>query len=198
MATKSEDEEKCRKCWGRVGSRHKSICCDICNRWFHFKCSQLSKEEFEDYVLNTHKIWRCSYCQIYRCMKCTRAIKIKQNSICCDVCENWYHLKCTSLSITEFKKLGRLDNNDSWFCKGCIHDALPSSNLDNKQLIKLFNNKKTINNFVKQNPTQYHKFCNICNKHNNIIDKAIPCSNCKCLIHRKCTKLPAGQLENNE
>ena len=196
MVDNKLDEEKCRKCWNRVGTRHKSICCDICNKWFHYKCSKLSKDEFQGFVSNPDKIWRCSFCKIYRCHKCSLIINRKQNCICCDICNNWLHLKCTGLSISEFKEIGKLGNTNKWFCKFCIGESLPFASLDNKQFDKLFNiARKKVNKLRTPIPNQYHKFCNICKKHNNLIDKAIPCFMCKNLIHRKCTKLPVKYLD---
>ena len=195
MATINTDECVCRKCWSKVGPRHKSICCDICNRWFHFRCSKLKKEQFLEHVLNPNKTWRCCYCKVYRCKKCSLIINKKQNCICCDICDNWQHLKCTGLSLNKFKELGK--TNDKWFCKSCFNETLPFSSLDNKQFSNLFQNKKISQQQSKTSVDQYIRFCNICKKHNNLPGKAVPCSNCKCLIHRNCTKLPLKSLEEN-
>ena len=195
MAT-NHQEAKCRKCWNRVGPRHKSICCDICHSWFHFKCSKLNNESFQSFVNNPNKIWRCPYCEVFRCKKCTLIIKRKQNCICCDVCDHWVHLKCSGLSKTEFLTLGENNNSDYWYCRSCIFEALPFSSLDNYKLAKLFHASKSNHNSINHD-VRYHKFCNICKKHNNLTNKAIPCINCKCLTHRSCTKLPLKQIEYN-
>ena len=47
MASNIASDDRCRRCWSQVGPRQKSICCDICNRWFHFKCSKLTNDEFK-------------------------------------------------------------------------------------------------------------------------------------------------------
>ena len=107
------------------------------------------------------------------------------------------HLKCSGLSRTEFLTLGENDNSDYWYCRSCISEALPFSNyLDNFKLTKLLHAGKPKNN-LSNHDDRYHKFCNICKKHNNLINKAIPCINCKCLTHRSCTKLPLKQIEYN-
>ena len=195
MATINTDKCVCKKCWSKVGPRHKSICCDICNRWFHYRCSKLKKEQFLEHVLNPDKTWRCCYCKVYRCKKCSLIINKKQNCICCDICDNWQHLKCTGLSLNRFKELGK--TNDKWFCKSCFNETLPFSSLDNKQFSNLFENKKISQQQSITNVGQYIKFCNICKKHNNLPGKAVPCFNCKCLMHRKCTKLPLKSLVEN-
>ena len=130
--------QKCRKIWKQVGPKQKSISCDICNKWFHFKSSKLSKDKFNLYVKNADKIWRCSYCLIYRCKKCTKVIKhINQNSICCDICNTWMHFKCSCLSKADFKTLCQGNKDEPWFCKTCIYESLPFENLDDKQIKKL-------------------------------------------------------------
>ena len=179
---------KRRKCWNCVGPRHKGICCDICHKWFHFKCSKLNNENFQSFVNNPSKIWRCSYCEVFKCQKIYFDNRKKENCICCDVCDHWVHLKCSGLSKTEFLTLGENDNSDYWYCRSCISEALPFSSQDNFKLTKLFHASKPSCNSSNRDD-RYHKFCNICKNHNNLANKAIPCTNCKCLTHRSCTKL---------
>ena len=69
MASNIASDDRCRSCWSQVGPRQKSICCDICNRWFHFKCSKLTNDELKFFVENSDKVWRCPYCEIYRCKR---------------------------------------------------------------------------------------------------------------------------------
>ena len=162
MMTGNSISEKCRKCWSQVGPKHKSICCDICNKWFHFKCSKLSKEEFNFYSKNADKIWRCPYCAIYGCKNCTKVIKHNQDSICCDICNIWVHLKCSGLSKVEFKTLSQGNRDEPWFCKTCICESLPFENLNNKQIYKLWYKESPM--LMKSKIEEYHKFCNICKK----------------------------------
>ena len=105
--------------------------------------------------------------------------------------------KCSGLSKSEFRSLCLTNKDDLWFCRTCISEALPFGNLNSCKLAKLWvNNKSSIKN--KKHIEEYHKFCNICKRRNNLIDKAILCINCKCLSHRKCTEMPIKQLEDNK
>ena len=91
---------KCKNCKTQIGLRAKSICCDICEHWFHFKCSKISKDLFLKHVTNSQLTWRCQDCTIYRCGKCSKVIGKSQASICCDICNKWLHLRCSKLNYS--------------------------------------------------------------------------------------------------
>ena len=40
-------------------------------------------------------------------IKCTKLIPEDGNSICCDDCDGWLHLKCSGLTLKTLKKLGK-------------------------------------------------------------------------------------------
>ena len=50
------------------------------------------------------------------CVKCRKIAKEGQNKIQCNICKNWSHLKCTSLSLKDFKK----QTSTSFNCQYCI------------------------------------------------------------------------------
>ena len=58
--------------------------------------------------------------QNYKCPKCRKFFSDNQNSICCDTCENWFHLRCSGLSRKEFK-LHCEDSNKVFSCAFCIN-----------------------------------------------------------------------------
>jgi len=82
---------------------------------------------------------------------------------------------------------------DNWICRGCISDNVPFSGLDNHQFKR---------EFVKMHSNiQIHEFkriCNVCGKSNNHVKAAIPCKNCKCLIHKGCSKIPDIDINKEE
>ena len=41
-----------------------------------------------------------------------------QNSICCDNCDNWIHLRCSKIGLKAFKILNK-DENSTFFCDYC-------------------------------------------------------------------------------
>ena len=59
---------------------------------------------------------------ITNCMKCKKIVPENGNSICCDDCDGWLHLKCSGLTLKTLKKLGK-DNSPFQ----CAHSALISN-----------------------------------------------------------------------
>ena len=44
-------------------------------------------------------------------------LMLNSKSICCDNCDKWYHLGCTSLSNKIFIQLSKSD--EKWYCTTC-------------------------------------------------------------------------------
>ena len=40
----------------------------------------------------------------YPCRSCKKRIKENENSLQCDLCEMWIHLKCSHLNFIDYKK----------------------------------------------------------------------------------------------
>ena len=89
---KNNHNERCRKCF-KVFLKHDCISCSTCNKWFHFKCSNLSFEVFQEHVKDKERNWECKYCLTNKCKTCDKLVNSRQNSICCDLCNKWIHLK---------------------------------------------------------------------------------------------------------
>ena len=53
----SSNNENCCKCLKAI--KGDSICCSTCNKWYHFKCSNLKKEVFKQHAKNDQLIWDC-------------------------------------------------------------------------------------------------------------------------------------------
>ena len=67
----------------------------------------------------------------YPCKKCLITIPENRDSICCDICGQWYHVNCSGLTIKIFKNICK--NNDSiWFCTYCIQENFPYGKLGEK------------------------------------------------------------------
>ena len=58
----------------------------------------------------------------YKCPSCKIDVKNKSNSICCDKCNKWFHLKCTNLRQSEFE-IYCIDNSFEWICENCSNDC---------------------------------------------------------------------------
>ena len=64
----------------------------------------------------------------FPCISCKCPVKVNQRSIFCDVCDNWIHLKCTSLSYDNYHILS--SSNDPWIGHVCLSMSLPFNSLD--------------------------------------------------------------------
>ena len=55
----------------------------------------------------------------YPCLKCGNCCRQNQDSICCDHCNKWVHLKCTNLTSSEFDYYS--SSNINFFCDLCVN-----------------------------------------------------------------------------
>ena len=53
----------CIQCRKPVKSNQKSIFCEICKLWVHFKCSNLTKSHFDFLATNIHIPFNCQKCR---------------------------------------------------------------------------------------------------------------------------------------
>ena len=128
---------------------------------------------------------------LYSCPQCKLPVHENKNSIYCDSCDNWIHVRCSGLSIQRFKELGN-DTSSLWFCKICIADALPFGKLSQRQFLSEISTKE-----IKDNSsTDFFRSCPICHKRVNNSEKAAPCYHCRCYIHRKCSFLSDKGISN--
>ena len=57
----------------------------------------------------------------YPCIVCSSpCLENRQNSICCTICDNWVHQKCTDLTLEQFNTYCDEDNNDPYYCTNCL------------------------------------------------------------------------------
>ena len=120
------------------------------------------------------------------CKQCQQTVG-EVNSICCDICNTWYHLKCTKISLKQFKSIFLADTC-TWYCNFCLHEALPFSSINDNSLEKLSCPTKAQKYTSKMiSSGVFTSKCSSCNKKIANKSKCIPCSNCKCLVHKKCS-----------
>ena len=128
-------EEKCIECKLDFIKKKNCIACNDCNSWFHSSCAKLSDQEFFSFCNDNTLRWVCSVCkQNSHCHKCNIRFKSNDNSICCDLCQKFYHLRCSRLTKKYFFGLSYSD--ESWFCRPCNELIFPFSSLDNNKLHK--------------------------------------------------------------
>jgi flagellin-like hook-associated protein FlgL len=52
------------------------------------------------------------------CPQCTKVVKEMDMALCCEICEEWFHIKCEGLSEAEYKFMGE-HKSIHWFCTPC-------------------------------------------------------------------------------
>ena len=75
------------------------------------------------------------------CPKCVKVVRDDCRAIECDLCNNWYHLRCSLLTSKIYKYY--CETNDLWLCSQCRLDTFPFSNINNTELIELSFNSNT-------------------------------------------------------
>ena len=60
------------------------------------------------------------------CPFCEKIVKTRDKAICCDLCNKWIHIKCNNLNDLDYEYLK--SNDETWYCKTCIHEILPLCN----------------------------------------------------------------------
>ena len=197
----------CPSCHTKVDGQA-SIACDWCDKFYHLKCTGLTKSQFEIYSVDKSFTWFCNKCDLKRCNKCDILTR-HSSPIKCDNCYKYYHLRCAGLSQTAFIPL------TTWFCYQCHEDIFPFNSITVKQVSAMSfnsidtskhpNKLRTLNTSCHKNAyliplLKYNTQCNVCFNKVNLPNAAIPCPSCNHLIHKKCTKLTPNiisQLKQN-
>ena len=122
------------------------------------------------------------------CKNCSILVT-DENSICCDICNTWFHLKCTELNLKTFQSL-LLTKNTTWYCKFCKSESLPSLPF-HKTSERIFT-KQVIHSKSYDQVTSFIQNCGFQNKCSNCSKKiqnkynSFPCITCRSFIHKKC------------
>ena len=61
----------------------------------------------------------------FPCRKCKIECPINVDSICCDICLNWFHVTYSGLTY----KLLCIDSTSVWYCQYCIQEYFPFGKL---------------------------------------------------------------------
>ena len=187
----------CPSCRARVPENSDSISCDYCKKWHHLDCTDLTKAQFEIFTKVKSFEWYCSKCMNEKCNKCN--LLQYGTKIQCEKCEKKYHLRCAGLSKTAYIP------TSAWYCYQCQAEIFPFNTISVKQVSSLTFNSLNLNRHPNQirsihvslqnNEPILNPNCNICFKRVNQPNSAIPCPSCKCLIHKKCSKLTQRDID---
>ena len=107
----------------------------------------------------------------------------------CDSCNNWFHVKCSGLSVQRFKELGN-ETSSTWFSNVCVAEALPFQKLSYRLFLSVIYAKQPHDN----SSSVLNRHSPICEKRVSTIEKAAPCYQCRCYIHRNCSFLSNKQI----
>ena len=80
----------------------------------------------------------------FPCSICIKAIGDKEDSIYCDKCNLWVHIKCNNLNYIDYKYF--CANGDPWFCLKCNSQLFPFGTLYNKKFMQHKLNSSNIKN----------------------------------------------------
>ena len=83
------------------------------------------------------------------CNICARTIRENAKAVFCDVCNNWVHIKCNSISPSRYNQLCEEDNDESFFCIKCFNQEIPFGSENDKsfnQTVKLGLNNSNLEN----------------------------------------------------
>ena len=72
--------------------------------------------------------------QQFPCSVCHKSIGDKENSIFCDLCKLWVHIKCNNPNYVDYQYL--------WYCLNCNSEIYALDNL-NKQIYMSFIRENT-------------------------------------------------------
>lgn len=115
----------------------------------------------------------------YPCGLCCKPCKTNQTAIFCDICCNWIHLKCTTLTPNQFTALGNSD--DVYYCIMCLNSVLPLS-LNNRELSLALSESRDCAQSIDHLITDKKSFANVddCN-HVDLASTYSPFLNCPSL-----------------
>ena len=71
----------------------------------------------------------------FPCSVCEKSVAINHKAVCCDVCNRWVHTRCNNICKKIY--IGHKNNSTPWFCKSCIQQEIPFSNINYTEYIHL-------------------------------------------------------------
>ena len=195
----------CPKCHNKVQDKGKDdgIACDVCRKWFHFSCSDLTKQQFAILCRINDLEWICPTCTEDECSKCEKIFRLDKR-IKCSHCNEKYHIRCSGLTSKALEKIVI----DQWICVKCSDDIFPFNIVPPKKMDTFAFNSlcphKHPNKLRNINPKPKKKEsvrtpsskCKVCLKVVKKMNKAIPCPTCEHLIHKTCSALTQSQIIN--
>ena len=115
----------CVKCGSCVRKDQKFVNCHICKRRVHFKCSELTKDQFFS-IKKCKSRFTCNECESPApCLKCNDPVCYNDKALQCNGCNKWVHFTCTELTEAQFNIL-EVDEDSPYYCSLCKPSPYPS------------------------------------------------------------------------
>ena len=64
----------------------------------------------------------------FPCGVCSKNVNTNHHAICCDICDQWVHIRCNLLDDKDYNKLKNNPESD-FYCITCVKTLLPFNNL---------------------------------------------------------------------
>ena len=61
-----------------------------------------------------------------QCPDCHNEVKPEHQTLACEMCAKWYHIRCQRMGQTVYAFLMKKTNQIHWFCKVCDEKAITS------------------------------------------------------------------------
>ena len=148
----------CGHCGEDCHENSHSVYCEICCKWFHIKCKQITVNEYNEMSIDNHMFICSDKCKVapfpftkiddidlkcalygeglYPCKYCRRDCLDGMNCLQCDVCDEWYHIECTLYEDADAYDV-IVDNDYEFICsEKCYMHLLPFCNFKYGTLVK--------------------------------------------------------------
>ena len=64
----------------------------------------------------------------YPCSVCSKNVNKNHHAICCDICDQWVHVRCNMLDTKDYTEM-KNDPAKIFYCISCINDNMPFTKL---------------------------------------------------------------------
>ena len=64
------------------------------------------------------------------CGMCRKGVRVNQDGVACDACEQWYHCKCINMDKNTLHEIA--NNNSEWYCHMCTLPQISPDNSSNE------------------------------------------------------------------
>ena len=66
----------------------------------------------------------------YPCSVCSKNVNDKHRAICCNICDQWVHIRCNMLDAKDYTEM-KNDPKKFCYCISCINENMPFTKLTN-------------------------------------------------------------------